>query len=75
MLTCPVCRSEIVRRSGRRNMMERLWSLAGRYPYRCHDCQTRFFGIHEPKDGDNKHKDEEPVQGSAQPRHHVEDDD
>ena len=30
--------------------MEKLWSLAGRYPYRCYDCQTRFFAYRTPHD-------------------------
>jgi hypothetical protein len=48
MLTCPRCRSRSVRRSVRRNFVEKLWSLGGRYPYRCYDCQTRFFAYHLP---------------------------
>jgi hypothetical protein len=48
MLTCPRCRSQSVRRSVRRNFVEKLWSLSGRYPYRCYDCQTRFFAYHVP---------------------------
>jgi hypothetical protein len=45
MLTCPVCRSRSVRRSARRNFMERLWSFGGRFPYRCYECQTRFYAF------------------------------
>jgi len=48
MLTCPVCRSRSIRRSARRNIVERLWSLGGRYPYRCYDCQTRFYAYRVP---------------------------
>lgn len=33
--------------------MERLRSLRGEYPYRCHDCQTRFFALREPR-GSNR---------------------
>ncbi len=25
--------------------MEKLWSLGGRYPYRCYECQTRFYAF------------------------------
>jgi len=28
--------------------VEKLWSLAGRFPYRCSNCQTRFFVTQEP---------------------------
>jgi DNA-directed RNA polymerase subunit RPC12/RpoP len=48
MVTCPVCRSRAIRRSVRRNIVERLRSLTGQYPYRCYDCQTRFFAFRTP---------------------------
>jgi hypothetical protein len=32
----------------RRNFIERMRSLTGQYPYRCFDCQTRFFALREP---------------------------
>jgi len=48
MVTCPVCRSRTVRRSVRRNLIERMRSLTGQYPYRCFDCQTRFFAFRVP---------------------------
>jgi hypothetical protein len=48
MLTCPRCRSLSVRRSVRRNFVEKVWSLAGQYPYRCYDCDTRFFAYRIP---------------------------
>ena len=25
--------------------MEKIWSLSGRYPYRCYDCQNRFYAL------------------------------
>jgi hypothetical protein len=73
MLTCPVCRSETIRRSGRRNFFERVWSLVGRYPYRCHDCQTRFFAIREPKKSADKVT--KPVETAAKQPQYEEDDD
>ena len=70
MLTCPVCRSRSVRRSARRNFMEKLWSLSGRYPYRCYECQTRFYAFkisqaereksHEHEEEDEKHEQRRP---------------
>lgn len=45
MITCPVCQSQAVRRSSRRGLMEHLRSWTGHYPYRCYDCQTRFFAL------------------------------
>jgi hypothetical protein len=49
-----------VRRSVRRNFIEKLWSLGGRYPFRCYDCQTRFFAYHLPREdrGDPKQEPE-----------------
>ena len=64
MLTCPVCRSQSIRRSVRRNIMERLWSLGGRYPFRCYDCQTRFFAYRLPSEDRSK---EEAVSNGASP--------
>jgi hypothetical protein len=31
--------------------MERLMSLRGQYPYRCYDCDRRFYAVHydQPK--------------------------
>ena len=48
MLSCPRCRSLSIRRSVRRNIVEKLWSLGGRYPYRCYDCEFRFFAYRIP---------------------------
>lgn len=54
MVTCPMCGSRSVRRSTRRNLRERLWSFAGRYPYRCYECQTRFYAFRQPKSEQTK---------------------
>jgi predicted nucleic acid-binding Zn ribbon protein len=41
---CPFCKGTAVRRSRRRaGVIERLYNRAGRWPYRCQDCQKRFF--------------------------------
>jgi hypothetical protein len=40
---CPACKGTSLRRSHRVSTIERLYSLAGRYPYRCRDCSKRFF--------------------------------
>lgn len=46
-LKCPNCGSATIRRS-HRNPLDRLRSLAGYKPYRCHDCQRRFHFRAEP---------------------------
>jgi hypothetical protein len=40
---CPRCQGTAIRRSHRAGIIERLHSLAHRYPYRCHNCKARFF--------------------------------
>lgn len=39
---CPKCRSESIRRSSRKGLIERLLSLAYVYPFRCQRCERRF---------------------------------
>jgi ribosomal protein L37AE/L43A len=41
-LQCPRCKNTTVRRSHRRNLLERLLSMMTLYPYRCEDCGHRF---------------------------------
>ena len=46
MLTCPVCQAAQIRSSHRRGMLERgplTW--VGVLPFRCGQCQTRFFRV------------------------------
>jgi hypothetical protein len=43
---CPVCESSLVRRSTRRGFVERVWfRFAFVWPYRCDDCDSRFWGF------------------------------
>lgn len=43
---CPVCESKSVRRSRRKGFVERVWfRLAFVWPYRCKDCNSRFWGF------------------------------
>ena len=42
---CPSCRKHTTRRSCRKNIFERILSLAYVYPFRCHSCGTRFFKV------------------------------
>jgi len=43
---CPVCESSSVRRSRRTGFVERIWfRLAFVWPYRCDDCDSRFWGF------------------------------
>ena len=39
---CPFCGSDRTHRS-RRRLLERVISLMGRYPFRCEECQARFY--------------------------------
>lgn len=44
---CPVCQSGSVRRSARKGFVERVWlRFAFVWPYRCDDCDSRFWGFH-----------------------------
>jgi transcriptional regulator NrdR family protein len=48
-LKCPACRSHNVRRSQRRNVFENaLYGLRLR-PWRCLDCEARFFRFRSPQ--------------------------
>jgi transposase-like protein len=40
---CPACKSTRVRRSQSHLWRDRLMKFAGFLPYRCRDCQKRFF--------------------------------
>ena len=40
---CPRCDGKNVHRSSRRGIRERAISLFSLYPYRCHDCDKRFY--------------------------------
>lgn len=49
---CPVCTSASVRRSTRRGFVERIWfRLAFVWPYRCDECDSRFWGFHRSSEG------------------------
>ena len=41
-LRCPKCHSEVVRRSRRSGILERLLSALYLYPFRCERCDHRF---------------------------------
>lgn len=43
-LSCPRCRSGWVRRSIRRNLLERAAAVLA-LPWRCDDCDRRFFAL------------------------------
>jgi hypothetical protein len=44
---CPVCASGSVRRSKRKGIVERIWfRFAFVWPYRCKDCDSRFWSFH-----------------------------
>jgi predicted RNA-binding Zn-ribbon protein involved in translation (DUF1610 family) len=40
---CPECGEEKVRRSRRRTLLDYLLSLSGLRPYRCRECNQRFY--------------------------------
>ena len=44
---CPDCASDAIRRSVRHGLIERVFMrLAMVWPYRCDDCDSRFWGFH-----------------------------
>ena len=43
--TCPVCGSDSVHRSRRRNWLDRAIRLAGARVCRCHQCNARFASL------------------------------
>jgi len=45
-IKCPNCAESEFRRSHRKNLRERLISRVGVYPFRCQNCQERFWLIH-----------------------------
>jgi DNA-directed RNA polymerase subunit RPC12/RpoP len=45
---CPKCSSKRVHRSHRTGLIERLCGVFGFYPYRCHECRSRFFLKNSP---------------------------
>lgn len=42
---CPLCNSATVRRSRRRNLRDRMMSIFSRLPFRCEECDLRFYGL------------------------------
>jgi hypothetical protein len=52
---CPACESSSVRRSTRKGFVERVWfRIAFVWPYRCDDCDSRFWGFrrsYQPSEG------------------------
>ncbi len=42
-MLCPGCNTDRARRSHRRGVKEHLLGLFGRFPYRCRQCQLRFY--------------------------------
>jgi len=55
--------------------MERIWSWAGRYPYRCFKCKTRFYAFNVPQknDGDPHHGPEAPASAAGEKAYEQED--
>ena len=44
LMTCPSCASELLHRSRARGICERILLRAlGKYPYRCDECDERFY--------------------------------
>jgi hypothetical protein len=44
-LTCPKCKREPVRRSKRNGFTEQVLSLVYIYPFRCEQCDYRFWAL------------------------------
>ena len=46
---CPICRGKGLRRSKRRGIVEsKILSLLSVRPFRCMDCDYRFYGLASP---------------------------
>lgn len=46
LYSCPSCESAAIRRSTRRGFVERVFlRVALVWPYRCDDCDSRFWGF------------------------------
>jgi len=59
--TCPLCRSQNVRFSHRKGLLERIFlPLLFLRPYRCDDCDSRFFRSYRrgPQSPDKAHANE-----------------
>ena len=58
-VSCPHCQSKTVRRSMRRGAFElSVLSLIPMRPFRCEDCDRRFYAFVSPTDG--THSETEP---------------
>ena len=56
---CPVCRGSRVSRSRRKHLIEKVISaLTGVFPYRCLDCETRFFAKMTHQHGEVLHENQ-----------------
>lgn len=44
-LSCPSCGRQLVRRSKRNGLIEKVVSLAYIYPFRCEECSHRFWAL------------------------------
>jgi C4-type Zn-finger protein len=42
-MTCPVCKSSAARRSRRQHFGDYVFSVLGVYPWRCKECESRFY--------------------------------
>ena len=50
-LKCPKCESVDVRRSKPEGLLGTLFSMLGRYPFRCRSCRVKFYrGDHPPQE-------------------------
>ena len=47
-LTCPACHASNARRSRRRTLSDYLLSITGVLPWRCQECETRFYSRRVP---------------------------
>jgi predicted RNA-binding Zn-ribbon protein involved in translation (DUF1610 family) len=62
---CPNCESEAIRRSKRRGFVERVFLRAALvWPYRCDDCDQRFWGFQRAVPGSIGTRDLRPTQAT-----------
>ncbi len=57
VVSCPRCGNDDIQRSARKGPLERLWGgLTGLRPYRCQDCNHRFWRL---RAGGDRHQDQD----------------
>ena len=71
-MQCPKCNLDRAHRAHRRGLQEHAASLFGFFPYRCHECEHRFFHSYRtPDDPANDEPSSSVRDVRATGRHHA----